>query len=369
MKVTDVKTHLIKIPLKQPYHGGTYTIDSRATIIIQLTTDQDITGEAFAGDQRTNGPQVCHLIQDEYKKLITNEDPTCIRKIWSKLFKTTVTATDRRTALEAISLIDLALWDTLGKTTQQPVYKILGGYRDKVPIITIGGYYQRGKNLDDLAREVATYREQEMAGVKLKVGRTNVEGDVQRVKTVREAAGDHFIIAVDANMAWTPKQAIKFANLAERYAITWLEEPTQWHNFTKDMHTVKQAVNIPLTAGQSELTRVGCKELMDKDAIDICNADSSICGGITEWMKIADLATLYNISMAHHEEWQISMHLLAGIPHGTYAECFADPHRDPLFQDFVLNKKVKKGFIQLPNKPGLGLELNEEIIGMYEVKT
>ena len=368
MRVTDIKAHWIKVPLKRPFHGGTYTIHSRATILNRITTDEGIVGEAFAGDQRENGGQICRLIEGEYGKLIMGEDPVCIDKIWNQLFSTSVMAVDKRSSLEALSLVDMALWDALGKTVRQPVYKVLGGYRDKVPIITIGGYYQEGKALKDFASEIASYREQEMAGVKFKVGRINVEEDVERVKVAREAAGDDFVIAVDANMAWTPKQAIKFAKLAERYNIAWLEEPTHWYNFARDMHTVRDAVNIPLTAGQSELTRFGCKELMDAGAIDICNADSSICGGITEWMKIADLASLYHISMAHHEEWQISMHLIGGIPHGTYAECFADPLRDPLFEDFVLNKKIAKGSIEIPNRPGLGLELNEKMIRKYEVK-
>ena len=368
MRITDIKAHWIRVPLKKPFHGGTYTVNSRATIVTRIHTDEGIVGEAFAGDQRDNGGQICNLIQTEYKKQLLGEDPVSIDKHWNQLFSTSITAVDKRSNLEALSLVDMALWDALGKITRQPVYKLLGGYRNKVPIITIGGYYQEGKTLKDFTKEITSYLEQELAGIKFKVGRINVEEDIERVRVAREAAGDDFVIAVDANMAWTPKQAIRFANLAEKYNIAWLEEPTHWYNFPKDMHTVKESVNIPLAAGQSELTRFGCKELMDANAIDICNVDSSICGGITEWMKIADLANLYHISMAHHEEWQISMHLFGGIPHGTYAECFADPLRDPLFEDFVLNKKITKGFIEIPNLPGLGLELNEEMINRYQVK-
>ncbi|MEM2921424.1 MAG: mandelate racemase/muconate lactonizing enzyme family protein [Candidatus Bathyarchaeia archaeon] len=369
MKITDVKTHYIRIPLKKPYHGGTYTIDSRATIIIQIITDQGIIGEAFAGDQRTNGSQICQLIHGEYKNLITNEDPTAIHKIWSRLFNVAIKATDKRTHLEALSLIDVTLWDILGKISRQPVYKLLGGHHNRIPIITIGGYYQEGKDPSLLEKEVKTYIEQEMAGIKLKVGRTDIDEDIERVKIVREAAGEDFVIAVDANMAWTPRQAIRFAKEAEKYNVAWLEEPAQWHNFAQNMHIIKQATTIPLTAGQSELTRGGCKQLMDREAIDICNADSSLCGGISEWMKIAHLAELYNVSMAHHEEWQISMHLLAGITHGTYAECFADPDRDPLFQSLVVNKRIHRGYIELPSRPGLGLELDTEFIRRHEVKT
>jgi len=366
MKIIDVKATWILIPLEKPFHGGTYTIPSRATVITKIFTDEGIIGEAFAGDQRKNGKEICDLIENDLKKIIVGEDLFSIDKLWNKMFMTSMMSRDKRTQLAAIALVDMALWDTVGKAVNQPLYKLLGGYKDKIPIITIGGYYQEGKTLEDFAKEVVSYQELELAGVKFKVGRVNVEEDVERVKVAREAAGDDFVIAVDANMAWTPKQAIKFANLAEKYDITWLEEPVHWYNFYRDMKTVKDAINIPLTAGQSELTKFACRNLMDSGAIDICNVDSSICGGITEWMKIANMAHTYNIQMAHHEEWQIAMHLYGAIPHGTYVECFADPLRDPLFDTFVLNKKINNGLIEIPDKPGLGLELNEDIIKKYK---
>lgn len=368
MKITDVNATWIWMPLEKPFHGGTYTISSRGTIVTRIFTDDGIIGEAFAGDHRTNGKEICILIEGELKKAIVGEDLFCIDKLWSKMFTTTIMAGNKRLQLGAISLVDMALWDAVGKAVKQPLYKILGGYKNKIPIITIGGYYQEGKTLKDFAKEIVSYRERQMAGVKFKVGRVNVEEDVERVKVAREAAGDDFVIAVDANKAWTPEQAIKFARLAEKYDIAWLEEPVHWYNFYRDMKIVRDAVDIPLTAGQSELTRFDCRDLMEAGVIDICNVDSSICGGITEWMKIADLASMYRVSMAHHEEWQIAMHLFGAIPHGTYAECFVDTLRDPLFENFVLNKKIKKGFIEIPSEPGLGLELNEDIIKKYQVK-
>lgn len=368
MKITDVNATWVWMPLERPFHGGTYTIPARATIIVRVFTDEGIVGEAFAGDQRNNGKEMCNLVEGELKKAVVGKDLFSIDKLWSEMFTTTIMTRNKHLQLGAISLVDMALWDAVGKVVKQPLYKILGGYKNKIPIITIGGYYQEGKTLKDLAKEIVSYREREMAGVKLKVGRVNVEEDVERVKAARDAGGDDFVIAVDANKAWIPEQAIKFSRLVEKYDITWLEEPAQWNNFYRDMKIIRDTVNIPLTAGQSELTRFGCRDLMEAGAIDICNVDSSICGGITEWMKIADLASMYRVSMAHHEEWQIAMHLFGAISHGTYVECFADPFRDPLFEDFVLNKKIKGGFIEIPSEPGLGLELNEDMITKYQVK-
>ena len=367
MLINDIKATWISVPLPNPMQGGTYTISSRATIIVQLYTDEGIIGEAFAGDQRTNGKQICDLIEGDLKNTIVGEELFSIDMLWNKMFIKTVMVRDKSTHMQAIALIDMALWDAVGKVSKQPLYKVLGGHKNKIPILSFAGYYQEGKTLKDIGKEVMDCRDREMSGIKFKLGRLKIEKDVERVKAARDAGGDDFVIAVDSNKAWTSKQAIKFARLAERYNIAWMEEPVHWYDFIKEMKIVRDAIDIPLTAGQGDLTRFDSRNLMESGAIDICNADSSICGGITEWMKIAHLADIYHVGMAHHEEWQISMHLFGAISNGTYIECFSDPNRDPLFENFVLNKKIKGGYMEIPNKAGLGLELNYEMIEKYRV--
>jgi len=133
------------------------------------------------------------------------------------------------------------------------------------------------------------------------------------------------------------------------------------------MKDVRAITGIPVAAGQSEHTRVGVRDLIVDGAIDVCNFDASWSGGPTEWRRVAAIAAAYDVQMGHHEESQLSFHLLAAIPHGTYAECFA-PQRDPIFWQMLANRPVANDrAFHLPEKPGLGWDLDPDFIDKYRV--
>jgi len=371
LKITDVETILISSPLGGRFLAGTYDKNrSKDTIITRIKTDGDFIGESFVGDVPVLGRDLVDIIQNRFKEHIIGEELMDVERIWNRLFSL-VPWNKKRVMMQAIAHIDCALWDGVGKACHQPLYRLLGGggYQEKVPIISLGGYYLPGKEKPGDGREIIEseildYKRRGMAGIKFKVGKLRVEEDLERVKIAREASGEDFVIAVDANMAWTPRQAIKFARLAEREELNlrWIEEPVVWNYELKGLKRVREMTDTPICAGQGEVDRWGCHRLMENGCIDVCNADTSYCGGITEWLKIAHAATLYDVEMAHHEEYQISMHLFAAIPHGTYAECFADPALGPLYPHLVKNKRVEDGYLYLPEGPGLGLELDEAFI-------
>jgi D-arabinonate dehydratase len=371
MKIRDVETRLVGAPLGKTFLAGTYRKDvTKDTIITRIITDEGVVGESFVGDVPHIGRTLVHLIQSELKNDVIGEDLFSVERIWNKLFAH-YRSNEERVLMQAIGHIDCAIWDGIGKACHQPLYKLLGGggYREKVPIISLGGYYLPGRekpeeSRESIEREILDFKAKGMIGIKFKVGRLHIHEDLARVKIAREAAGDDFVIAVDANKAWTPRQAKRFAALATHHDLNlrWIEEPCSWYYQAKGMNQVRAATEIPICAGQSEITRWGCHALMEQGAIDVCNVDTSYCGGITEWMKIAHLATLYDVEMAHHEEYQIAMHLFGAIGHGTYAECFANPDVGPLYPHIIANKKVEGGYIYLPETPGLGLDLNETFI-------
>jgi D-arabinonate dehydratase len=210
------------------------------------------------------------------------------------------------------------------------------------------------------------YRDLELAGVKLKVGRVSVAEDVERVRRVRAAVGDEFIIVCDANQAWTPDQAIAFGRAAVSSNIGWIEEPVQWSDQLEGLRLVRENSPIPVTAGQGEISRYGCRDLVVQGRVNNLNVDVTIAGGVTEWRRIASLAAHFHVKMAHHEEAQVALHLLASIPHSLYVEIFPNPRRDPMWFELPVERpRISKGFMELPTGPGLGLELNEEVIEKY----
>src|SRR5438132_1110812 len=215
--------------------------------------------------------------------------------------------------------------------------------------------------------EVTELREQGLAGMKFKVGGLTPEEDADRFRRARQAAGDGFVLAADANQAWTPQQAIAFARLVEDCDLLWFEEPCRWHNDRRAMRDVRLSAGVRVCAGQSELSASGCLELMLAGAIDVCNFDASWSGGPTEWRRVAGTALSFDVQMGHHEEPQVACHLLASIPHGGYVEVFK-PDRDPIWWNLVANRPpLVDGFVELTDAPGLGWELDLDYVERYRV--
>jgi D-arabinonate dehydratase len=244
-----------------------------------------------------------------------------------------------------------------------PLFQLWGGYRDRLPSICIGGYYSDDEA--DVARQIERYIDLGFAGCKFKVGRLTPAEDARRTALARKAAGDDFVLMVDANQGFTRRGAIEFAQLTRELNLRWFEEPVHWLNDRLSMRDVRLTTGLQVVAGQSEDTRAGLRDLIAAGAVDACNADASWIGGPSEWRRVAALASMYEVDMAHHEEPQISAHLLASIPHGTYLETI-DPNRDPIFWNMIANRRpFTNGDYLVPRGPGFGLELDWDYVDRF----
>jgi L-alanine-DL-glutamate epimerase-like enolase superfamily enzyme len=368
MRVHRIDAIAIDIPLTKNFGGSTYAVLKRSTVVTRLTTDDGLVSEVYNGDNREAGGAIARLIRDELAPLIAGCDIFAVEYIWEQMFALTTANRDRKLLLEAIACIDCALWDVIGKATGRSVRELLGGFAEKLPIISIGGYYEAGKTLADIGREMEAYRLAGMAGCKFKVGGLAPEADAERVAAARRAAGPDFLLAVDANRGWSADEAIRFARLIEPLDIRWFEEPCHWYDDAAQMARVRAQTRIPINAGQSEITSHGVRRLIAAGAVDIVNYDASEGGGVTDWRRVAALCATAGLAMSHHEESQIAQHLIGAIPHGLCIECFADPARDPVWQHMWVNRPlIRDGMMALSAGPGLGLELDASMISKYRV--
>jgi len=379
MKITKIEVIPLVCKLESEFSGGTYKITNRNTLVTRVYTDSGITGEAFGGDEDRWQDQVVSLIRQHLAPMLVGEDARDVERLWEQMFQCkadlgnralhVIDLINRAILTQAIAAIDNAIWDALGKYYGVPLYKLLGGYRDRVPVIAIGGYYYADDPLHKaLQQEIIGYQQAGLAGVKLKVGRVDIPLDVDRVRAVRQAVGDDFMLACDANQAWTPQQAIEFCRAVAPFNIRWIEEPVYWYDQLDGLRAVHEAVSIPVVAGQGEITRFGCRDLIQHGRVDILNVDVTIAGGITEWKRIAAMASAFSVQMAHHEESQVALHLLASIPHGLYVEIFPNLKRDPLWYELPVERPViQDGYMVLPGGPGLGMALNEDVIARYRL--
>jgi D-galactarolactone cycloisomerase len=351
------------VPLPRVYRGSAYQMTHRSTLITRVLTDEGVVGEAYAGDEDAALDELDAVVHRELAPRLVGEDAFATERLWQLARPVTFDILrDRRLGLVASACVDTAVWDAVGKALQQPLWRLWGGYRDCVPMIAIGGYYAAGA---DIAAEVEEQRARGLAGMKLKVGGLTPAEDAERFRRARAAAGDDFVLAADANQAWTPREAIEFARRVEDFDLLWFEEPCRWDNDRRAMRDVRHGAGVRTCAGQSELSAAGCRDLMVDGAIDVCNFDASWSGGPTEWRRVAAMALSFDVTMGHHEEPQVATHLLASIPHGGYAECF-HPDRDPIWWNLVANRPpLVDGRIVLTDAPGLGWELDADYIERY----
>jgi D-arabinonate dehydratase len=364
LTIDRVEVIPVRVPLGKRFQGSFYSMTNRCTIVTRLYTSDGLVSEVYNGDTDDEQDIIVGIIRDEIAPALIGRSALNLEGCWEAMLPPTYNILrDRSLALQAIACVDTALWDVFGKALGIPLYRLWGGFRDRLPAICIGGYYS--DDLDDVARQIESYRELGFAGCKFKVGGLTPAEDARRTELARQAAGDDFVLMVDANQGYTRRQAIEFVRRTEHLNLRWFEEPVRWLNDRLSMRDVRLITGIPVAAGQSEDTRAGLRELMAAGAIDVCNADASWIGGPSEWRRVAAMAAMYDIEMAHHEEPQVSAHLLASIPHGTYLETF-DPVRDPIFWNMISNRQdFQDGDYLVPQAPGFGLELDWDYIERY----
>ena len=366
LTIRRIETLPIRVPLGRVYRGSYYEMSHRSTIVTRVHTDEGIVGEAYAGDEDAGLLEIDAIIHGEIAPRLIGSDAMAIERCWELSRGVTFNILrDKRLGLVAQACVDAALWDAIGKALGQPLWRLWGGYRDRLPMISIGGYYDSDGTVAD---EVTEVRERGLAGMKFKVGGRDPATDARRFREAREAGGPEFILAADANQGWTPEEAIAFARLVADADLRWFEEPCHWHNDRRAMRDVRAMGGVAVCGGQSEFSAGGCRDLMVDGAIDVCNFDASWSGGPTEWRRVAAMALSFDVAMGHHEEPQVAAHLLASISNGTYVECF-HPDRDPMWWNLVANRPpLEAGELVLPDAPGLGWELDTDYIDRYRVE-
>ena len=366
--ITRIDTIPIRVPLTADFKGSHYHMTHRATLVTRVYTADGIVGEAYAGDEDANLLEIERIVHAELAPVMIGLDAMATERCWHTGYPVTYDILrDRRLGLVALAGVDAAIWDAVGKALQQPLWRLWGGFRNSVPLIAIGGYY--GDPLGTIEEEIQSYVDLGLAGVKFKVGGRSPAEDAERVARARAAAPQGFLLSIDANQGYDVAAAVDLARRIADLDIMWFEEPVGWANDARGMRDVRMKAPIPICAGQSEYSPVGCRNLMEIGAIDICNFDASWSGGPTAWRRMASIATTYGVAVGHHEEPQVAAHLVASQSHGTMIECF-HPDRDPFFWNLIANKPdLAEGQFKLSNNPGLGWVLDTDYIERHRVRT
>ncbi len=376
MKVTGLEAYRLSAPLPQAVRTSTHRINAVGELVVRLTTDA---GPVGVGEGHGADLGAACEIAKAVAPLVVGVDPFETERVWQDLFALTYTsvgglptlARQQRPLVTALSAIDIALWDLKGKAAGQPVHALLGGaLRRRVPAYVTGFYYRDGERPDDLVREAAMYVEQGYRTVKVKVGGLAPEADAARVGVIRKAVGRDVAIMLDANQGWNLPTALRAATLCAPHDIFWLEDPMPWFDERHTLAKLRAEVPLPIAAGETEVSPFGLRTMVAEGLVDYLIIDSTWAGGLTTWRKAAVMAEMYQVPLAAHHDPQIHVHAVAASPTGFILESFADPTRDPLwFELFRERPAVVDGFMTVPDAPGLGLELRDETLEKYGVKS
>lgn len=324
---------------------------------LEIHTDQGIIGRSIPAGS-------LDIIRTGLLPRIKGENPFYVERIWDRMYRHNRKPVAKGEWIRAMGAVDIAIWDIIGKALDLPVYKVLGAYTGRIRVYAAGGYYEEGKGLTELAREMEGYVTEGFRAVKMKVGGEPFRVDVERVRAVRDAVGPDVDVLIDANNKWNAYEAIGFGRAVEKYGLYWFEEPVEPDDF-QGCAEVRQALDIPIVAGENEFTRWGCRELIQARSADILNLDTVIAGGITEYRKIAAMASAHHVPVAPHGNPFMAVHLLASTPNALIMETY--PAIESKYNLALPLFPVRDGYITVPDKPGLGIDPDPEIARKYRV--
>lgn len=368
-RIERIETIGLRVPLTHVFRGSYYQMRNRCTIITRVHTDDGIVGQAYNADTDEEQDVVRRIIEDELAPLVTGLDLLGTERVWHAMLPPTLDQLrDRRLVMQAIACVDTAVWDGVGRLLGQPLWRLWGGFRDRVPMIGIGGYY--GSSEADIARDMEFFAGRHgMVGMKFKIGGRPPAEDAARLAHARSFVDDDFLFVVDANQGYSVAEALEFVRaLPDKFRLGWFEEPTRWYTDPRGLRDVRNQGGVRVAAGQSEISRNAVREMMAAGAIDVCNFDASWGGGPTEWRRVAAMALAFGVELGHHEEGHLSAHLLGSVPNGTYVEAFT-PERDPIFWELLANRgELVDGCLPLPTGAGLGWELDQDFLERYRVR-
>ncbi|HEX3862294.1 MAG TPA: mandelate racemase/muconate lactonizing enzyme family protein [Stellaceae bacterium] len=375
MKIRDVKIYVLDAALAEPFAYSQAWYERRGACLVEIVGEDGNSGwgEAF-GPARLTAP-----IIEFYKSLLIGEDALATEAIWQTLYNRLRDHGQKGLAIEALSAVDIALWDLKGRHLGLPVHRLLGGpLRSRVEPYATGFYRRRGGDPFDYLIEEAHQRVADgFRAIKLKLG-FGINEDARLCETVRRAVGDDIAIMVDANHAYDATAAIRLGRRIEPLDIAWFEEPVPPEDLA-GYRAIKAALTMPIAGGEAEFTRWGFRPLLTERLVDILQPDTCAAGGISECKKIADMANAFGVRVNPHV-WgtgvalAASLQLIAALPHNPPGLHAIEPllefdRSEHPIRMAVLAEPIEQrdGWVEIPQGPGLGIEINRAALARFAV--
>ncbi|CAM3663803.1 mandelate racemase/muconate lactonizing enzyme family protein [Bordetella sputigena] len=376
--IKKVTCHVVAAPVERPFTSSRgWLYKTRGSCIVEIETADGVVGwgECYGPAQVSRA-----YIESQYGPRIIGRDAFDVEVIWEDLYNRIKDYGNSGMAISALSGIDIALWDIIGKVCGKPVHKLIGGaHRTEVQSYATGLYFiDMDRLIEEAVEEARDYVDQGFQAIKMKIGLGSPKLDIRRVAAVREAVGDDIRLMVDANHCFTVPAAIRLGRELEQLNIEWFEEPISPEDLDGYVE-VTRALDMAVAGGENEFTRWGFRDIVTRKAMDIVQPDVCAAGGISECRKIAALALAHGVECVPHA-WgsaiglAATLHFLAALPDQPpsfrpmpplleFEQC-ENPFRDLLTVEPIVQKR---GVVQIPTGAGLGIEVKREVLDRYRV--
>ncbi len=356
IKITGMETDLLRLPASQFTGDAIHDFGAAAGgVVLRLLTDAGLTGWGYSNFAMIAGaPKVVQtILEQEIKPVLIGQDPAFPKKIRADLWRALEYQGVQGVTQFAMSVVDIAVWDILGKAAGMPVYKMLGAVRDRMPAYAMCGWYRENdKDHSQYKRTINETLEQGYRAFKVKVGRFGLDDDAERIEVGRKTAGKDVRIMVDANQAFNRVEAMRRGRVYQELGCFWYEEPlVPWDH--DGYAELARALDMRIATGENEYNKHAFMDLLQKKGADVVQPDSRRAGGPTEWMEIGAIADGFGVELASHGGGPANMNILCAIPNAIYMESGG-------------KQKMINGEVLAPEAPGMSSEVARDFIAKHK---
>jgi len=372
MKVTDIEMIPVAMDMPEPLYWGLFSIRKRGACLLRIRTDEGITGIGECGFSVEGAPMIEPVVRGLLAPLVVGRDPFEVEAIWEAMYTHTHKWGRRGIETYAMSGIDIALWDIIGKATGQPLYRLFGGYQRTVPAYSAPAL----KEASVVERETAEALAQGFRAIKLRFG-LGPEKDREILCAARKMAGPEVALMVDPNMAYDFRGALELTRFLADHGVLWLEEPIRTRGLPEYLRAharLRAESPIAISGAECLLTRYEVAEAVAVGGFDIYQPDATGVGGISEMRKIGGMLAGHDLRLVPHIACAsicgvglaANLHVICASPNAPYVEydAYDSPIRRELFREPIL---AQDGRVTVPDRPGLGLEVDEGALARYRV--
>ena len=370
-KISLVQARTLSIPLQKPLAFATRGVDRREYTLVRVRREDGVEGIGYCYSGNRAGTLTTQFVREFFRQHILGADPFSVETLWEQMYRDAILIGRRGAALRAISAIDIALWDLMGKVNNLPIHRLLGGPKNEpIPCYASGGYYWEGADPDQYVfDELRAYVDSGFTAVKIKVGRLSAKEEIRRARKARQAIGPDVILMMDANNAWrNAAEAIPAIEALAEVDPFWVEEPLMPDD-VRGHAEIRHRVDVPIATGEIESTRWGFADLLEEGAVDMLQPDATVLGGITEFLKIAGMAAGKNVSLYPHWMHHLHVSIVASIPNAVMVEYFPDLSVLNLGQVIRNPIHASDGSMNAPQEPGTGVTFDEDAVDRFAVDT